>query len=48
MFNKKDKNTKKRQGGNLEGILRTTMGHVDQTKLAGLQVREPGEWKVEK
>ena len=48
VFNKREKDTKKRQGGNLEGILRTTPSHADQTKLAHLQVREPAAWKTEK
>lgn len=47
VFNKRD-NTKKRQGRSLEGILRSTPGHADQTKLAHLQVREAAGWKAEK
>lgn len=48
VFNKRGKNIKKREGGNLEGIPRTTWGHAYQTKLPRLHKSEPGWLNPEK
>lgn len=45
VFNKRD-NTKKRQGRSLEGILGSSPGRADQTKLAHPQVREAAGAKL--
>lgn len=48
VFNKRGKNAKKREGGDLEGIPRITWGHAYQTEIPCLHKNEPGGCNTEK